>query len=143
MRIYYIFSIQKAFLLLYKDRPSLLYKNFYQIYKMNNESYNIGLKIYDQLIVSFNKNELNEYIFNKHKLELSYTKDGNIHLINNVYTGEITKLTVRNTYIKIITNKNCPSFFNTLYENIDNIFICDFNNHDYFWLDKSFKEMLV
>lgn len=143
MRIYYIFPIEQAFSLLYKDKPSLLFKNFYQIYKMNSDNYSVGLKIYNQLISSYNRNKLNEYIFNSHKHELAYAKDDNMHIINNIYTGEITKLTVYNSYLKIVTNKNCPTFLNTIYKNINNIFICDFINHDYFWLNKSFNEILV
>jgi len=143
MRIYYVFFIDDAFLFLYKDKPSLLYKNFFHIYRMSYDNSSMGLKIYSQLIDLNNKNNMNEYIYNKHKHELSYDKHKNIHMISNKFTSEFTKLIVYNTYVKIITNKNYPYFFNTLYINNYNLFVCDFENHDYFFLDKSIKELLV
>ena len=60
--------------------------------------------------------------------------------VNNL--TENTKLTVYNTYIKIKTNKNITDFFRVL-ENEENIFICDFNNKDYFWLSKVNAKNLV
>ncbi len=143
MRTYYIFFIDDAFLLLYRDKPSLLYRNFYHIYKMNNNNYGIGLNIYSQLRYSFNKRIINEYIYNRHGKEISYNNYQNIHIIDNKYTGELTKLTIYNTYIKMSTNKNYSIFFNTLYRTKYNLFICDFNNHDYFWLDECIKQVLV
>ena len=143
MRTYYIFFIDQAFLTLYRDKPNLLYRNFYQIYKMSHDNYGMGIKIYSQLITPFNKKQINEYIYNKHNQELSYTNHNYTHIINNRYTHEITKLTVYNTYLKIITNKNDPYFFNTLYHMPYNVFICDFKNHDYFWLESIEQEILV
>lgn len=64
----------------------------------------------------------------------------NKHVLNNL--TENTKLTVYNTYIKIKTNKNITDFFKVL-ENEENIFICDFNNKDYFWLSKVNAKNLV
>ena len=73
-------------------------------------------------------------------IHVSYKKTLNKHVLNNL--TENTKLTVYNTYIKIKTNKNITDFFKVL-ENEENIFICDFNNKDYFWLSKVNAKKLV
>ena len=50
---------------------------------------------------------------------------------------EYAKLSIKNANIKIKTNINFPIFLKTIYNYTDNIFICDFVNKDYFWLDKT------
>ena len=64
----------------------------------------------------------------------------NKHILNDGV--EKTKLTVYNTYIKIRTNQNLTSFFKVLNKE-KNIFVCDFNNKDYFWLSKVSSKSLV
>ena len=41
------------------------------------------------------------------------------------------------------TNNNYSSFFETMKEYNKNIFICDFENEDFFWLNKINFETLV
>lgn len=41
--------------------------------------------------------------------------------------------------IKIKSNINYPSFFENINNYSDNIFVCDFINKDYFWLNKVVK----
>ena len=68
----------------------------------------------------------------KHKDDLYYDKKDNKHTINS--SNELSRLTINTTYLKIKTNKNVPSFFYNI-RNFKNIFVCDFNNHDYFLLE--------
>lgn len=143
MRTYYLFFIKSPFVSLYKEKSNLLFKNFNGIYKVNYSNFNMGQKLYIDMLCSFNKKDINEYIYNKHKYEVAYWYDGNIHIINNIHTGEITKLTVSNTYLKIVSTKDYTCFLNTLYDCLGDLFVCDFDNFDYFWLDKNFIEMLV
>ena len=88
----------------------------------------------------FNRTDVNSKIYRKCAFDDSYKKTLNKHVLNNL--TENTKLTVYNTYIKIKTNKNITDFFKVL-ENEENIFICDFNNKDYFWLSKVNAKNLV
>jgi hypothetical protein len=76
-------------------------------------------------------------------MELSYSRNVNVHTIKNLYFDEISKLTVYNSHIKIKTNINYPTFIDSLRNFEKNIFVCDFINKDYFWLDKIKKETLV
>ena len=41
--------------------------------------------------------------------------------------------------LKIKTNINYPKFFDNINTYSDNIFVCDFINNDYFWLNKIAK----
>ena len=47
--------------------------------------------------------------------------------------NETTKLIVNNSHIKLKTNSPYPTFFKNL-KNINNLFVCDFINSDYFFL---------
>ena len=60
--------------------------------------------------------------------------EGLENTINDFYFNESTKMIINNSHIKIKTNKNVPSFFYNI-RNFKNIFVCDFNNHDYFLLE--------
>lgn len=143
MRIYYVFLVNEYFANFYNSKPSSLYKIFEQIYNLDNNDIILGYRIFEQIALPFNKNNINEYIYSRHCGELSYSKNLNKHIINNLYSSEISKLTVYNSHIKIKSNINYPSFINTLREFEANIFVCDFVNKDYFWLDKINEDALV
>jgi hypothetical protein len=143
MRIYHAFHVNEYFANFYKTKPSSLYKIFEQIYNLKNNDIILGYRIFEQIALPFNKNNVNDFIYSKHCGELSYSRDMNRHIINNLYFDEMTKLIVYNSHIKIKSNINYPTFIETLREFNENIFICDFVNKDYFWLDKIKKEDLV
>ncbi len=143
MRIYYVFVVNDFFANFYNSKPYSLYKIFEQIYNLNNNDIILGYRIFEQIAVPFNKNNVNDYIYNKHCGELSYSRNINKHTIKNLYFDEISKLTVYNSHLKIKTNVNYPTFIDSLKQFENNIFVCDFINKDYFWLDKIEKETLV
>jgi hypothetical protein len=47
---------------------------------------------------------------------------------------------ISNINIKIMSDINYPSFFNDINEYERDMFVCDFDNNDYFWLDKVVKK---
>ena len=91
-------------------------------------------------IKDYNKVEINSDIYKAFEYNDKYMKTLNKHILNDGV--EKTKLTVYNTYIKIRTNQNLTSFFKVLNKE-KNIFVCDFNNKDYFWLSKVSSKSLV
>jgi hypothetical protein len=143
MRVYYVFIVNDFFASFYNSKPSSLYKIFEQIYNLNNNDIVLGYRIFEQIAIPFNKNNINQYIYNRHCGELSYSKNINVHMIKNLYFDEISKLTVYNSHLKIKTNVNYPSFIDSLRDFEKNMFICDFINKDYFWLDGIRRETLV
>jgi hypothetical protein len=143
MRVYYAFIVNEYFASFYNAKPSALYKIFEQIYNLSNNDIVLGYRIFEQIALPFNKNNIGEYIYSKHCGELSYSRNNNKHIINNLYYDEHSKLSIYNSHLKIKSNINYPTFIDTLRDFEENIFICDFVNKDYFWLDKIKKELLV
>ena len=76
---------------------------------------------------------LGEYIYYEYKLKYGYKRQDNLHILN---TSENTTLKINNYNIKIETDNNYTEFFKYLNNYNNNLFVCDFNNKDYFWLSK-------
>lgn len=135
MRTYFIFKIKKEFVSLYKDNSRNLYEVLKHLYFMKKHEMNYGFNLFTQLTERINKYELNKEIYIKYHKDMTYSKNGNDHIINNLYKDEISILTIKNSYILISANHNYSSFFNILSSLDMNYFICDFEYQDYFWLD--------
>jgi len=137
MRVYYVFYINNYFSYVYKNKPYKLYKIIEEMYHVKEYDMVLTYRFYEQIAIPFDKQRINEYIYNRMYKEHVYYKRGNIHMISS--SVECSKLVVTNSNLKIKTNVNYCKFFNIVNEYSDNIFICDFVNKDYFWLDKLFK----
>ena len=120
---------------LYCDNSSSLYGVFKHLYNMKVSNDNIGINLFKQLTEKLDKNILNRKIFIRYNTELIYSKNGNDHVINNLYKDEVSILNVKNAYILINTNKNYSSFFDIISSFGDDYFVCDFINQDYFWIN--------
>lgn len=134
MRTYYIFKINNLFSYMYKNKPYKIYKILEEIYHTRSYDMVLTYKLYEQVAVPFHKISLNEYIYYRYQDNDGYMKKNNIHVLSNDKEG--SKLVVNNSNLKIKTNINYPDFFLELRKYKDNLFICDFINKDYFWLDK-------
>lgn len=133
MRTYYIFNVNKYFSHMYKNKSFKMYKIFEEIYRTKDYD---GIKTYsimEQVANPFNKIMLNEYINFKYKCKFEYERKDNLHILKG---RENTNLIINNYNIKIRTTNNYSIFFNDLNEYNDNLFVCDFENKDYFWLSK-------
>lgn len=134
MRTFYIFKINKELAVLTKDSPYSMFKSMEQIYKLDKKDFNLGLKLFEQLAVPIDYDKINKTLYKKYKDNDHYIKYRNVHKINNRYKPEDTKLTVNRVYLLLESNIIKPLFLKTL--NIDNdLFVCDFENKDYFWLE--------
>lgn len=140
MRVYYLFKINDSFSKLYYNKTYYLYKMLEQISKSSQNDFIISYRLFSQMATAYNKVEINSNIYKVFEYNDKYMKTLNKHILNDGV--EKTKLTVYNTYIKIRTNQNLTSFFKVLNKE-KNIFVCDFNNKDYFWLSKVSSKSLV
>lgn len=140
MRVYYLFKINDSFSKLYYNKTYYLYKMLEQISKSSQNDFIISYRLFSQMATAYNKVEINGNIYKAFEYNDKYMKTLNKHILNDGV--EKTKLTVYNTYIKIRTNQNLTSFFKVLNKE-KNIFVCDFNNKDYFWLSKVSSKSLV
>ena len=138
MRVYYLFKVNNYFYYMYKNKPFKMYKMLEEIYHTKNSDVVLTYRMFEQIASPFNKNKVNNYIDNYLKDKVYYMRSNNIHLISN--NIEYSKLSVSNSNLKIKTNINFTSFFDILDNYADNIFVCDFINKDYFWLQNISKK---
>ncbi len=134
MRTFYIFKINSSFAHVYQERPYKLYKMLEEMYYTRNYNIQKTLELYEQLSGSFHKHAFNEYISSSLYGDYNYERNNNVHLYHNGY--EFSKLIIGNANIKLESNLNYPIFFKTINDYIDSVFVCDFKEKDYFWLDK-------
>ena len=135
MRTFYIFKIKKPYAILTKNNPYNLFKTIENIYYLKPNELKIGKNIFNQLRDTLNKDNVNNNIYEYYKNRYDYTKFNNTHTIIDYYTKEKTKLIVNKTFMVIKSTKQIPTFLKSI-TNMDNMFVCDFVNKDYFWLDK-------
>lgn len=120
--------------ILTKDSPYMLFKSFESIYLADRNDLGMASTLYEQLAAKFNKAMLNQKITEEYKgnQHYMYTKDH--HNYYNKYKDETCNIIVKNSYL--VCNSN-----NTKLELLKkltgfNLFACDFENKDYFWLDE-------
>ena len=134
MRTYYIFNVNREMSILTKDSPYMLFKSFESIYKAGRSDLYIASNLYEQLAIKFNKNILNQKISREYKDNQYYMYTKDHHSYYNKYKDESCDLTIKNSYILC----NCNTSKMELLHKLSgfNLFACDFENKDYFWLDE-------
>ncbi len=135
MRTFYIFNISDYLATLTKETPYNLFKTLEGVYYLDKCDLDVGISLFDQIAIPFHKDDINKLIFDKYKDNDFYTVMGGKHKIYNKYLNEITELEPKTTYIMIKTNSNKKNVFQNIMIN-NHLFACDFQNKDYFWLDK-------
>ena len=134
MRTFYIFKISREMGILLKENPYNLFKSLEDIYLLDKASVSLGKDLLDQIIVPIDKLKYNKLIYDKNKENDFYMKTGDTHKIINKYRKEDTTIIVKNSHILLKTNiisKDIRKFLP-----IQELFACDFNNKDYFWLEE-------
>ena len=132
MRTFYIFRINREMTLLLRESPYNLFKSLEGIYLLDKANIGYGKEMLDDLIVPIDKLKYNRLIYDKNKDNDFYMKIGDNHKIVNKYRKEETNIWVRNSHILLKTiNKNIRKFLP-----LNELFACDFENKDYFWLEE-------
>ncbi len=137
MRTYYIFKINKYFAYIYKRWPYKMYKIIEELYHTKDYDMLVSYRYYQRFAVEFNKLAINEYVYNTNKKCPNYHRDNNTHTVIN---EKYNKLIVNSTCIILKTNDIYSIFLNDLNMYLNNIFVCDFQNKDYFWLESLNKD---
>ena len=133
MRTYYIFNINKEMSILTKDSPYMLFKFLESINRKSNDLYTAS-NLYEQIAKRFNKVIINDKIYNKYKDNEYYIHSNDYHSYYNKYRDERCNITVKNSYLICNSNNSRLELLNSL--NDYNLFVCDFENKDYFWLNE-------
>lgn len=134
MKVYFIFDIKKEFKSLYKGNERVLYNILKQIYYLEKNEVEYGYNLFNQLINKINKSDLDRKIFIKYHQDIPYSKRNQTHYINNLYKDEISRLTIKSSYMRLEVENNSKAFFKILSDFSENYFVCDFKNHEYFFL---------
>ena len=135
MRNFYIFNISKDLATLTKDNPYNLFKTLEGVYYLDKADLNYGITLFEELTVPFHKSDINNLLYETYKDNDFYTMKGDKHLIYNKYKDETTEIDTHFNYLLLKTNTSKKTIFQNLLFN-NNLFVCDFQNKDYFWLDK-------
>lgn len=133
MRTYYIFNVNRYFTYMYKESPFKMYKIFEEIYHSRDYDSVKTYRIFEGIANPYNKIMLGEYINYEYKNKYGYKRESNLHKLK---TSENTTLKINNYNIKIETDSNYTDFFKYINNYNENLFVCDFDNKDYFWLSK-------
>ena len=140
MRTYHIFKINNNISKLYYNRGYYLYKMFEEIFLSTIGDLDKNINVYKKLILSYNVKKINSLLYRNNLKENNYNKELNSHKI--IKDNEKSKLLIHDSFIKIKSNINFPIFLKDLKKE-KNLFVCDFSNRDYFWLDKLELKSLV
>jgi len=135
MRTFYIFKIKKELTILTKETPYNLFRTIENLYYLDNYAMGVSFKIYNDLFDSFDKDYLNKRINNLFKNNRYYINNGDIHSIYNKYRPENSTLKVYKSHIVLKSDVINPTLL-VNYLMCDNLFVCDFKNKDYFWLNE-------
>ncbi|MDD4706241.1 MAG: sporulation inhibitor of replication protein SirA [Bacilli bacterium] len=135
MRTFYLFKINDDYSNLTKNIPFNLYNTYLSIKLSNKNNLNYLFNQYKSITNQILISELNKLLYLKMKDMDGYSIYRNVHMYNNYYSDEVSKLIINNSYLILKSNKSNSTFF-TVLNDIPNLFVIDFENKDYFWLDK-------
>ena len=130
MRKYYLFVIKNEYYKIYRKTPSMLYKTLENLYMLERYDFSYGISLYNQLCQPFSVKLLNNYIKNKYKC---YSINSKILQIKSLV--EKTFLQIGYGTTVIFTDKEYPEILKVFNTYNRKIFVCEFNQNDYFWLN--------
>lgn len=139
MKVYYIFKIKKEFVSLYEDTPSVLFNILKSIYYLDRESVEYGYNLFNQLISTIDKLKLDRELYIEMHQDIPYSKAKDIHIINNLYNDEKSKLRINNFFMKLEVDQEFSSFYKYLNKKEKNLFVCNFKSTDFFFLNEYLK----
>ena len=125
--MYYLFIIKNNY---FKNNNEYLYKLLLKLKTMNKENYNYGITLYYNICNLFDTKALKHYINVKYKLK---------NINNKFYLDKYNYFEIRKSCCVINNDKYLREILCIFYIYNKNIFVCDFNSNNYFWLKDKFK----
>ena len=137
LKTFYLFKINTDYINLARKTPDNIFILLNSIYKHDKKELNIAFDLFDEICLPINNDFFNDYIYKKLNTYDEYTKFKNVHMYNNYFTDEISKMVVNKSHIRIKSNTNENIFIINL-KALGNLFLCDFDNNYYdYFLNKS------
>lgn len=140
MRKYYLFIIRNDVHKIYENHSLSLYKILENLYKLKLSDISYGLSLYHAICQTVNVDVINSYLENKYSKMI--TSQNNRHIIKA--TKKINNILIEVNYscIIVLTNLNFPRILKTFNYYSKHIFVCDFYNQDFFWLQEQTSSYL-
>lgn len=125
--MYYLFIIKDNY---FKNNKDYLFKILYKLKTMHKENYSYGISLYYNICKLFDINSLKYYLKNKTNLKFKN---------NKFYFDKYNYFEIRKSCCIINNDKYLKEILCIFYIYNKNIFICNFDNEEYFWLRDKFK----
>lgn len=131
MREYNLFVIQKEYFTLYQKKPELLFGMLYNLFQMH-ANFNYGITLFEQLCKKIEVDAIRYYFWTKYRCQGK-----------EKYRFKNGVIFIRPSRIIIQSTINLPNVLSIFYRYNKMIFVCDFENQDYFFLDEFLKHKLL
>ena len=125
--MYYLFIIKDNY---FKYNEDYLFDILYKLKSIHKENYNYGISLYYNICKLFDTLSLKNYI--KAKFNLKYDK-------NKFYIDKYNYFEIRKSCCIINNDKYLREILCIFYIYNKNIFVCNFDTREYFWLSNKFK----
>lgn len=135
MRVFYIFNINEYFSETYANKSYKLYCMLKDIYLAKEHNSKLVDNYFEQISNQFDIDYINNYLYNILSNNDNYSKKENNHIICDNF--ECSKLILSTNCIKLKTNQQFPDILKLLANINKYIFVCDFHNNKYFWLNNN------
>lgn len=134
MRKYYLFIIKKQYYDQYINASYVLYRIIENLYRLKTYDFSYGINIYKELCMPFPVKLFNNYINNKMRYEQINSE---VIKIDSLF--EETYIRIKPSCVIIYSNVNFPQILKIFNIYNKNIFVCDFEQKDFFWLNRQIK----
>jgi len=124
MREYYLFIIKENY---YQSNTKDIFVTLKTLTNLK-ENYNLGISIYNQICKTFDISIITKYLNDKYCLNQD----------NTFYIDNVT-IKVRPSCVIVQSPYNLPRLLRIFNYYNKHIFVCDFKNNDYFWLNDFIK----
>jgi len=125
--MYHLFIMKDGFL---NNNDEYLYEILYKLKTMRKENYNYGISLYYSICKLFNISSLKHYIKIKCNMK---------NINNKFYLDKYNYFEIRKSCCIISNNTYLKEILCIFYIYNKNIFICNFDTGEHFWIKDKFK----
>lgn len=127
---YHLFIINNNAYKIYKNNSKYLYEILNTLYYLKGKDLIYGINLYNNICDLFSVKLLNNYLCDK----FSIKHINNYMILTNKI--EYTKIKLNYSNVVIISNKKIPNLLKIFNIYNHKIFVINYNNKEYFWLDE-------
>lgn len=135
MRKYYLFIIRNEYYKMCKQNSLILFQTLSNLYRLKDPNFTYGISLFDSICQPFSVKLLNNYIKNRYTCTMKSDKVIKVHSIH-----EKVLLQINYACVIVKSNVNFPEILKVFHIYNKKIFVCDFENEDYFWLSAQIQK---